>query len=101
MIKSNPLAVVLVMALFLSALASSWFSVWWFLGARELQSLEYQFQSMNQVSAAMQSMANDAIEYGRRNPAIDPLLNRFELKPKSAAPIVPGTGGQPALKPAR
>jgi hypothetical protein len=97
MIKSNPLAVVLVTALFLSALASSWFSVWWFLGARELQSLEYQFQSMSQISAAMQSLANDAVDYGRRNPAIDPLLNQFDLKPRPAAP--PAT--PPAPRPAR
>jgi hypothetical protein len=97
MIKSNPLAVVLVTALFLSALASSWFSIWWFLGARELQSLEYQFQSMSQISSAMQSLANDAVDYGRRNPAIDPLLNQFDLKPKPApAPATP-----PAPKPTR
>ena len=97
MIKSNPLAVVLVTALFLSALASSWFSIWWFLGARELQSLEYQFQSMSQISAAMQSLANDAVEYGRRNPAIDPLLNQFDLKPKPAASPAP----TPAPRPTR
>lgn len=98
MIKSNPLAVVLVTALFLSALASSWFSLWWFLSARELQSLEYQFQSYNRISAAMQSLANDAVEYGRRNPAIDPVLNQFDLKPKGAAAPAPT---QPAAKPAR
>jgi hypothetical protein len=97
MIKSNPLAVVLVTALFLSALISSWASIWWFLGARELQSLEYQFQSMSQISAAMQSLANDALEYGRRNPAIDPLLYQFDLKAKAAAP--PSTS--PAPKPTR
>jgi len=97
MIKSNPLAVALVTALFLSALASSWFSIWWFLGARELQSLEYQFQSMSQISAAMQSLANDAVDYGRRNPAIDPLLNQFDLKPRSAAP----PAAQPAPKATR
>jgi len=96
MIKSNPLAVVLVTALFLSALTASWFSMWWFLGARELQNLEYQFQSYNRISAAMQSLANDAVEYGRRNPAIDPVLNQFDLKPKGAA-----APAQPAPKPAR
>ena len=92
MIKSNPLAVVLVTALFLSALASSWFSAWWFLGARELQSIEYQYQSLNQVSAAMQSLANDSVEYSKRNPAIDPLLVQFELKGKPA-------GAAPAAQP--
>src|SRR5262245_58103283 len=97
MIKSNPLAVALVTALFLSALASSWFSIWWYQGASEWQSLEYQFQSISQISAAMQSLANDAVDYGRRNPAIDPLLNQFDLKPRAAAP--PAT--QPPPKPTR
>ena len=94
MIKSNPLAVVLVTALFLSALASSWFSAWWFLGARELQSIEYQYQSLNQVSAAMQSLANEAVEYSKRNPAIDPLRVQFDLKPKTTG-TAPATQAAP------
>lgn len=95
MIKSNPLAVVLVSALFISALASCWFSLWWFFGTRELQAIEFQNQSLVRVSQAMQSLANDAVEYGRKNPAIDPVLYQFELKPRTA----PATG-QPAPTPA-
>jgi len=98
MIKSNPLAVFLVTALFLSALASSWLSLWWFLGARELQGIEYQFQSLNRISSAMQSMINDAMEYSRRNPAIDPVLLQFDLKTRQSAP--PAVT-QPPLKPTR
>ena len=86
MIKSNPLSVILVSVLFLSALASCWSAAWWFLGARELQALEYEFQSLSQTSTAMQSIANEALEYSRRNPSIDPLLVQFELKPRPAAP---------------
>ena len=99
MIKSNPLAVVLVSALFLSALASSWFSLWWFLGAREMQAIEFQNQSLVRVSSAMQAIANDAVEYSRKNPAIDPVLVQFELKPRPAASVQPA--GAPAQKPAR
>ena len=99
MIKSNPLAVVLVSALFLSALASSWFSLWWFLGAREMQAIEFQNQSLVRVSSAMQAIANDAVEYSRKNPAIDPVLVQFELKQRPAAPSQPAV--TPAQKPAR
>jgi hypothetical protein len=39
---------------------------------------------------AAQSLANEAIEYSKRNPAIDPILFQFELKARpvstSAAP---------------
>jgi hypothetical protein len=80
MIKSNPLAVMLVSLLFLSALASAWFSLWWFFGARELQALEYHSQSMTRISGAMQSLASDAMEYSRKHPAIDPVLYQFDLK---------------------
>ena len=99
MIKSNPLAVVLVSALFLSALASSWFSLWWFLGAREMQAIEFQNQSLVRVSSAMQAIANDAVQYSRTNPAIDPVLVQFELKPRPAAPAQPAASTTP--KPAR
>ena len=98
MIRNNLLSVLLVTALFLSALASCWFSVWWFWGARELQALEFQYQAMNQTSSAVQSLANEAIEYSRRNPAIDPLLQQFDLKPRSANPA---PAAPTAPKPAR
>lgn len=95
MIKSNPVAVILVSVLFISALASCWFSLWWFLATRELQGIEFQNQSLVRISQAMQSLANDAVEYGRRNPAIDPVLVQFELKPRTGP-----AAGQPAAAPA-
>jgi hypothetical protein len=98
MIKSNPLAVALVTALFLLALTSSWFSFWWFLGTRELQGMKYQLQSLNRISAAMQGLINDTMEYSRRNPAIDPVLQQFELKPRQAASP---NAVQPPPRPAR
>ena len=98
MIKNNPLGVTLVFALFLSALATSWFAVWWFLGARELQALEFQYQAMTQTSTAIQALANDAVEFGRHNPSIDSLLQQFDLKPRPAG--APPTG-QPTSKPTR
>lgn len=99
MIKNNPIGVVLVSALFLSALASSWFSLWWFMGTRELQGLEFQNQSLVRISQAMQSLANDAMEYSRKNPAMDPVLIQFEIKPRPGATTQPANAGSP--KPAR
>jgi len=88
MSRANPIAVLLITVIFLFSLASCWFAGWWFLGARELQALEYQYQSMQQTSSAIQALANESIEYSRRNPSIDPLLQQFELKsrPTSQAP---------------
>lgn len=98
MIKSNPVAVVLVSVLFLSALASCWFSLWWFLATRELQGIEFQNQSLVRLSQAMQSLASDAVEYSRRNPAIDPVLVQFEIKPRPSG-AAPQPAGTPATAP--
>ena len=101
MIKSNPVAVVLVSVLFVSALASCWFSLWWFLATRELQGIEFQNQSLVRISQAMQSLANDAIEYGRKNPAIEPVLVQFELKPRTAPAAGQPAPGATSPRPAR
>ena len=85
MIRSNPFAVVLISLLFVLSLFSAWCACWWFLGVRELQQLKSQGQWMNQTSSTVQSLANEAIEYSRRNPDIEPLLRQFE--------VVPGRGG--------
>jgi biopolymer transport protein ExbB/TolQ len=98
MFKSNPVAATLVAVLFLSALASCWSATWWYLGAREFQDLEFRYQALQRTSAAMQSLANDALEYSKRNSSIDPLLQQFDLKQKPAGT---SPAGQPTQKPVR
>lgn len=100
MIKSNPLAVALVSALFLCALASCWSAAWWFLGAREAQTLEYKYQAMTRTSSAVQSLVNESLEYSRRNPAINSLLDQFNLRPGAPA-STPAPANPPASKPSR
>lgn len=34
----------------------------------------------------MRAMVADAVEYSKRNPAIDPILLKFDVKPKPSAP---------------
>jgi hypothetical protein len=82
MIRSNPFAVALISALFLLSLGCAWSAGWWWLGARELQQLKGQYQWMNQNSSAVQSLANEAMEYSRRNPGIIPILKQFEVPPQ-------------------
>lgn len=89
MIRSNPLAALLVSALFISSLGSCWFSVWWFFGTRDMQALELHSQSMTRVSNAMQALAGDAVEYGRRHSGIDGVLAQFDLKPRTGSGVPP------------
>jgi hypothetical protein len=85
MIRNHPLAVGLITLILLLGLFACWCVGWWYLGVRELQGLKYQYQAMTRTTSAMQSLANDAIEYSRRAPSIDPILQQFELKPHPAA----------------
>lgn len=99
MIRRNPLAVTLVTMLFLCALLTCWFAAWSILGGRELRNLEAQYQAMNRTSSAVQSLASEALEFSRKHPAIDPILQRYELKPKAQTSVTPPASAQP--RPAR
>jgi len=85
--------VILVAALMLSGIATCLFAVRWAFAARELQRLQARSDAMSRTSAQMQQLAIDAIEYGRRNPAIHPVLNQLNLKAAGLAPTNnPGPG---------
>ena len=62
MIRNNPLTTVLVCLLFLAGLLCCWFSLWWFLSTRQLQTLRYQYQWMTKTTTAVQSLANEVLE---------------------------------------
>jgi hypothetical protein len=86
MIRSNPFAVALITLLFVLSLACAWCAGWWFLGVREVQRLKHRGQYMSQTSTAVQALANEAIEYSRRHPDIEPLLRKFEVVPNRTGP---------------
>ncbi len=49
--------------------------------ARQLQNTA---ENINRMRGLMQGLANDSIEYSKTHPAIDPILQQFNLKPASA-----------------
>jgi hypothetical protein len=89
--KLNLLGPVLVVLLLSSALFSVWVGFNYYFSTRELQKLQARALDMSTRLNAAQSLANEAIEYSKRNPAIDPILFQFELKARpvstSAAPV--------------
>jgi hypothetical protein len=91
--KSNPLGPFLVGVFVACALVVAWLSLKYFFSMREFAKLNIRAVSINNTRTAVQSLANEAAEYSRRNPAIDPLLERFDVKPRgtNAAPAAPGT----------
>lgn len=102
--KFNTVCVLLVGALFVCAVGTVWLSTSYILSVRQLHRIDAQAIDINAKLAAAQSLANQSIEYSRRNPAIDPLLQQFNLKPRpqATAPAQQPQPTQPAApRPAR
>ena len=92
--KSNALTSLLAGAVLVCAITMAWLSLNYFFSMAELQRLQGQYLSMNNRRTAVQSLANEAIEYSKRNPAIDPILYNFDIKMR------PSTNAAPAARPA-
>jgi hypothetical protein len=84
--KNNPLTTVLLGVLTISALLSVGFCWRYVSNTRELRSLQTQANMINNNRTMINSLANDTVEYGKKNPAIDPILESVGLKPGKAAP---------------
>jgi len=91
----DTLGVVLVGALCLSALLAIWLAVDHRYRINGLQKLSMRQAEINHLNAAAQALANEAIDYSKRNPAIDPILQHFDLKPRMGA----STTNQAAKRP--
>jgi hypothetical protein len=98
--KSNFVATVLVAVLMVSAVATVGLCYWYVRVLVYAQALQAQGQTLQrQLGVAsrnneiVRAMASDALEYSKRNPAIDPLLQQLDLKPKpsAGAPAKPAT----------
>ena len=84
--KNNQLTTILLGLLTLSALASVVLCWLYISNTRQLRGIQAQVAAINNRNVAVQSLANEAMEYSKRNPAIDPLLVSVGLKPGKAAP---------------
>ena len=78
--KSETVSAAMVLVLFVSALFAVWISVRWFFSVKEMQELQFQQNRINNTRIAAQSLANDTMQYARRNPRIEPVLLEFNLR---------------------
>ena len=95
--KNNPLTTVLLGVLTVSALLSVGFCWRYVSNTRELRTLQTQASLINNNRTMINSLANDAVEYSKKNPAIDPILESVGLKPSKSAPAATTTT-KPATK---
>ena len=91
--KLNFLALFLVGVFAACAVGVAWLSLVYFFSMKDFTRLNIRAVSINNTRTAVQSLANEAVEYSRRNPAIDPLLERFDVKARgtNAPAATPGT----------
>ena len=75
----------LVGALCISAIVTFWYAWDHYSSIRELQQIYSRQAAISNTRASANSLANEAIEYSRTNPAIDAILFKFDLKPRSGA----------------
>jgi hypothetical protein len=83
--KNEPLTGLLTGVLALSALVTVGFFYSYVKNTRELRSLQNQVFLINNRRAAVTSLAGDVMEYSKTHPAVDPILEAANLKPRTAA----------------
>ena len=84
--KNNQLTTILLGLLTISALASVVFCWLYVSNTRELRTLQSQVVMINNNRNVMTALANDAVEYSKKNQDIDPILVGVGLKPGKGAP---------------
>jgi hypothetical protein len=96
--RTNPLGPFLVGVFVACAIMVAWLATRYYFSVKDFTKLSIQAITINNTRTAVQSLANEAIEYSRRNPAMDPILEKFEIKPRStnAAPAVPAAVPAPS-----
>jgi hypothetical protein len=93
--KNSPLTTFLLAVLALSALLSVVFCSLYVSNTRQLRLLQGQMNIIKVRTEAITSLANETLEYSKRNPAIDPILESFNIKQSKTAPTAPN---KPAAK---
>jgi hypothetical protein len=93
--KSSPLGTVLL-ALLACAAFGSLILCWMYIRTnRELRFLKTNVGMVQIKQRGMQALTYDLVEYSKRNPQIDPLLEKYEIKPRGTnSSSTPSGGGK-------
>jgi hypothetical protein len=94
--NKNLLILLLLGLLTVMAALSLWYSYQYGRQLSRLSVLHLQHTEMNRKLTVFQAMLTETVEYSKRNPAIEPLLQAANLKvkgsPPTATPRAPGDG---------
>ena len=95
--KKSPLTVILLGVLAVSAVASVVFCLLYLLNTRQLHRFQTQAAMIQYRQSLINALATDALEYSKKNPAIDPILESVGAKPAKAG-LTPAPTNKPATK---
>jgi hypothetical protein len=88
--QKNPLVAFLSGALCLAALGVFVLAISCEVRFRQLRRLQPRVANIQMTQNVITSLANEMMEYSKRNPVVDPILQQVGLKPgKTAAPAKP------------
>ncbi len=87
--KSNLLCTCTVGFFLVCALYTIWMAASYLSFNNDLQMIAREYAEVEQTRGALNSLAGEALEYSKKNPAIDPILQKFELKPKPGSTNAP------------
>jgi hypothetical protein len=89
--KSNGFTTMLNIVLAFCLLLAALFSFQVLNLSKDLRAYTSRVNTTNGLRGSLQSLATDCVEYSKRNPAIDPILESVNLKPaKASAPKATG-----------
>ena len=83
--RNNSYTALLVGLLFISAVAAAVQVLRLSFAMRDLRRIQPRIMEINANLSLTQALLNDTLEYSKRNPAIDPLLQSLNFKTNSVA----------------
>lgn len=78
--KNSPFNAILLAAVVVSSLWSIWLCYTLISRTREVRALQAEANVVNYQQAVLNNLVGEAVEYGKKNPAIDPLLESLGVK---------------------
>ena len=86
MLRNNPIGSALVTVFFLLALTACWLSARYYFSARQAQNIQGRFQMIQATMNGMQLLVAESIEFSKRDPDLERLLQELKIKPPAATP---------------
>lgn len=83
--KSNSTTAVLLGVLAVSALTSVVLCMMWINNVREFRGLQFQVNEMQRNRMLATQLAGELVEYSKKNPAINPMLESVGIKQRAGA----------------